>query len=172
MEAVYLPNHPELGDFHAALADAIGTLLEKRGQARPSSAPQNKEPVYEVTLRSSVVLDLHDVGLTAPYRERERTGGTGCLAFERFVFFWSGTGVSVRSDVAALGQRSFGERCWVDTRAMYFAFAFLAGSVKYTVQLTYEDDSLGVLQPQEQQSPLWVAAQQYRSSSRVMQSMP
>lgn len=87
-------------------------------------------------------------------------------------FLCLGTGVSIPSDVAALGQRSFGERCWVDTRAMYLAFAFLADSVRYAVQLTYEDDSLGVLQQQEQQSPLWVAAQQYSHSSRVMQSMP
>lgn len=42
------------------------------GEARPSSAPQNKGPVYEVTPRFSLVLDLRGVGLTAPYRERER----------------------------------------------------------------------------------------------------
>lgn len=35
MEAVYPPNYPELGDFHAALADANASFLEKRGQALP-----------------------------------------------------------------------------------------------------------------------------------------
>ncbi|CAM9294139.1 unnamed protein product [Scytosiphon promiscuus] len=35
MEAVYPPNYPELGDFHAALADAQSALLDKSGQALP-----------------------------------------------------------------------------------------------------------------------------------------
>lgn len=35
MEAIYPPNFPELGDFHAALAQALASFLEKRGQTLP-----------------------------------------------------------------------------------------------------------------------------------------
>ncbi|CBN74163.1 conserved unknown protein [Ectocarpus siliculosus] len=38
MEAVYPANFPELGDFHAALADANDALLQKRGQTLPKKS--------------------------------------------------------------------------------------------------------------------------------------
>ncbi|CAM9395772.1 unnamed protein product [Ectocarpus fasciculatus] len=38
MEAVYPPNYPELGDFHAALADANDALLQKRGETLPKKS--------------------------------------------------------------------------------------------------------------------------------------
>lgn len=38
MEVVYPPNYPEPGDLYAALADAISTFLEKRGQTMLNKA--------------------------------------------------------------------------------------------------------------------------------------
>ncbi|CAM9909254.1 unnamed protein product [Ectocarpus sp. 12 AP-2014] len=61
MEAVYPPNYPELGDFHAALADANDALLQKRGQTLPKKSrsqavSERKQALERATAIRSVCL--------------------------------------------------------------------------------------------------------------------
>lgn len=50
MEAVYPQNYPELGDFHAALADALTSFLEKRGQTLPKKTKSQNVRLVAVEL--------------------------------------------------------------------------------------------------------------------------
>lgn len=49
MEVVYPPNYPELGDFHAALADANAAFLDKRGQALPKKTRSQTDRLVWLT---------------------------------------------------------------------------------------------------------------------------
>eukprot|EP00903_Cladosiphon_okamuranus_P008244 g7936.t1 len=66
MEAVYPPNYPELGDFHAALAEANASLLEKRGQALPKKTRSQTDSERKQSLERAAAIRTVCLGREHP----------------------------------------------------------------------------------------------------------